>query len=113
MRRDRIRRYHGRSWPGLVFTFLFLATLAGVVYGGEQERRLPDTYPDTFFKTGRIDRIAEDEIVIGDTLFMLSPEVTYHIRFSGEVSKARFHVGDTVGVVINPHREVLSLWLLE
>jgi hypothetical protein len=87
--------------------------LAGVSYGQNPERNFPDYYPDTFNAIGNIDRIAEDEIVLGDTLYRLSPSVTYHTPTIRDASKHLFLVGSLVGFVTNPDHDVTSLWLIE
>ncbi len=100
------------TWLGLL-GLIFLFFLAGVSYGQAPEQKFPDYYPDTFNAIGNIDRIAEDEIVIGDTLYRLSPHATYHTPTIKDASKVLFPVGSLVGFITTSKREVTSLWLIE
>jgi hypothetical protein len=99
------------TWPGLLLCFIFL--LSGVSYGQGPEQKFPDYYPDSFNVIGIIDRIAEDEIVIGDTLYRLSPHATYHTPTVREASKFMFPTGSLVGFITTSKREVISLWLID
>ena len=107
------RYFFSGIWPGLILGFVFLFFLAGVSHGQDSVRKFPDYYPDKFTTIGNIDRIAEDEIVIGDTLYRLSPSATYHTLTNRDASKALFSVGSRLGVQTNPKHEVTSLWLIE
>ena len=98
---------------GPILGALFLFFLTGVSHGQDPERKFPDYYPDTFNAIGYIDRIAEDEIVIGDTLYRLSPYATYHTPTIRDASKVLFPVGSLVGFITTSKREVTSLWLIE
>ena len=109
----RIRLNIKATWPGLLLCFIFLFFFAGVTSGQDPERRFPDYYPDTFNAIGNIDRIAEDEIVTGDTLYRLSPNVTYHTPRDRVASKFLVPVGSLVGFITTSEREVTSLWLIE
>ena len=101
------------TWPGLLLCFIFLFFFAGVSYGQDPERKFPDYYPEKFNTIGNIDRIAENEIVIGDTLYRLSPHTTYHTPTTRDASKVLFPVGSLVGFITTSKREVTSLWLIE
>ena len=91
-------------------TMLFMAEMCR---GQGIEGIYPDYYPDTFNIIGKIDRIAENEIVIDDTLYKLSPKLTCYTPTSMYASKAVFSVGNRVGVEIDSKHEVTSLYLLE
>lgn len=60
---------------------------------------------------GRIDRMTDKDIVIGDRGFRLAPHVDY--RDAGErwTSPANFEVGTRVGYRLNAHGEVQTLCL--
>ncbi len=107
------RHYIKGTWPGLLLGFIFIFFILGVSYGQDPDKKFPDYYPDTFNAIGNIDRIAENEIVIGDTLYRLSPYVTYHTPTSRDASKVLFPVGSLVGFITTSEREVTSLWLIE
>ncbi len=101
------------TWLGLLLGFIFLFFILGVSYGQDSDKKFPDYYPEKFNAIGNIDRIAQDEIVIGDTLYRLSPNATYHTPTSRDASKVLFSVGSLVGFITNSAREVTSLWLIE
>ena len=102
-----------KTWSGLLLGLMFLFFISGVSYGQDPERKFPDYYPEKFNAIGNIDRIAEDEIVVGDTLYRLSLSVTYHTPTIRDASKHLFFVGSIVGFMTDSDREVTSLWLIE
>ncbi len=71
---------------------------------------LPKHYPNGFDGWGRIDRLAADEVVIDDTLYPLSPSVTYNIPTNNNISSSFLRVGDIVGYLKNPKGFIISLW---
>jgi hypothetical protein len=71
----------------------------------------PD-YPGAFDNVGRVDRIADGEVVISDSLYRLSPAVTYHTAHDSSASRSDFHTGDYVGCLMNAAGEVESIWLI-
>ena len=77
------------------------------------EMVLPKVYPDGFNAYGHINRIDGEIVVIDDEPFTLSPDVTYNIPTSLNVSKAYFREGAFVGVLTNAKGHAKSLWLLE
>ena len=79
------------TWLGLL-GLIFLFFLTGVSYSQAPDRTFPDYYPEKFNAIGNIDRIAEDEIVIGDTLYRLSPNATYHTPTIKDASKVLFQL---------------------
>ena len=86
-------------------------TLPVVSYAGEYG--FPEYYPGNFDGSGRIDRIAADEMVINDTLFRLSTEVEYHTRTTQNASSAWLKEGQFVGYITSSRREIVSLWLIK
>jgi hypothetical protein len=102
-----------RTWPELLLGLIFLFFISGVSYAQNPEQKFPDYYPEKFNAVGNIDRIAEDEIVIGDTLYRLSPSATYHTPSIRDASKVLFPVGSLVGFITNSEQVVTSLWLIE
>jgi hypothetical protein len=93
--------------------FVTMLFIAGICQGQGVERTYPDYYPDTYNIIGKIDRIAENEIVINDTLYRFSPNLTCYTPTTMYASKAIFSVGNRVGVEIDSKNEVTSLYLLE
>jgi hypothetical protein len=90
---------------------LLSITLPVVSYAGEYG--FPKYYPASFDGSGRIDRLAADEVVIHDILFKFSPEVEYHTRTTQNASSAWLKEGQFVGYITNSRREIVSLWLIE
>ena len=70
----------------------------------------PTHYPDEFHGTGRIARIAKNEIVIGDSLYKLSSDVTYHTTKIENASSAWFSEGNLVGFMTNSDHHIISHW---
>lgn len=92
---------------------LFLVTIALPVVSYAGEYGFPEYYPGNFDGSGRIDRIATDEVVINDTLFKFSPEVKYHTRATQNASSAWIKEGQFVGYITSSRREIVSLWLIK
>ena len=100
---------------GLVLALIFIVSLAKV--GLTRERNggglvLPKHYPDRFTGIGRIDRLAEEEIVIDDSLYTLAPYVEYHTPTAMNVSNIIFRAGSLVGFITNSEHQILSIWFL-
>jgi hypothetical protein len=101
---------------GLVLALIFIVSFAKV--GLTEERNggglaLPEHYPDRFTGIGRIDRLAEEEIVIDDSLYTLAPYVTYHTPTAMNVSNIMFRAGNLVGFLTNSEGQIISLWFLK
>ena len=80
----------------------------------QEEPTGPKHYPKRFSGTGHVDRISKDEIVIDDSLFRLSPRVTYSTPEKRHASKAYVKIGSHVGFVTGPDKhEIISIWLLK
>ena len=101
---------------GLIFALIFVFSLVKVGLTGERSGgglALPKHYPDRFTGIGRIDRLAEEEIVIDDSLYWLAPYVTYHTPTAMNVSNAMFRAGNLVGFITNSERQIISIWFLK
>jgi hypothetical protein len=93
---------------------------AGVIPAGvgQAERRvkgewvLPKHYPDGFHGYGYLDRIAQDEIIINDSVLKLAPSAIYATPGSEIAASSDFKLGDLVGYLKNAKNEVESLWLI-
>jgi hypothetical protein len=72
---------------------------------------IPD-YPETFDLIGSIDRVGDGEVVISDSLFRLSSDVSIHTPVDPIFSRYRVRVGDFVGCLMNTDGEIESIWLL-
>ena len=102
---------------GLALLLVNIVLPASVGYSAQKsfegDRVLPEYYPARFDGGGPIDRITEDEAVIGDMLWKLSPDVRYHTPSIENASSAWFKEGKFVGYITNSRREIVSLWLIE
>ena len=101
---------------GFVLALIFIVSLAKV--GLTEERNggglaLPKHYPDRFTGIGRIDRLAEEEIVINDSLYRLAPYVVYNTPTAMNVSRFMFRAGNLVGFITNSERQIISIWFLK
>ena len=106
----------------LVYTGLALFMVGGAVlstpgYGRtplvKPEAVLPQHYPDGFHDYGLIDAIGPGFVVINDTGYKLSPNVTYNTPAIANASMAYFRAGVLAGFLKNARNEVVSLWLIE
>jgi hypothetical protein len=77
------------------------------------ETRLYPGYPLQFDGVGRIDRIGENEIVVGDDLRRLPSSASLHTPNSSHAGKGRFAKGDYVGYQLDTDGAIESLWLLK
>ena len=92
---------------------VFLSPASYAQPQGKAEWVLPKYYPDKFDGTGRIDRIAKDEIVINDCWYGFSPFVEFATPKRKHASRSQFRPGNFVGYTINSKKEIISLWLLK
>lgn len=80
----------------------------------QEESTGPKHYPKEFTGTGHVNRISKYEIVIGDSLFKLSPRVTYSTPERRHATKAYVKVGSYIGFVTGSDKhEIISIWLLK
>jgi len=101
---------------GLALVFVYLGhplTATCAEQQGETGWAVPEHYPDRFGGTGRIGRIAVDEIVINDSLYRLSPNAEFATPAKQHALRAWFSVGNRVGYITNAKHEIISLWLIE
>ena len=91
--------------------------LPTAVSAGERKIRgewiLPENYPQGFDGYGYINRLAAIEVVIDESLFKLSPAVTYTTPISVMAVSEDFTEGDLVGYISNSNQEIVSLWLIK
>ncbi len=81
-----------------------------IVYDGE--RPVYPGYPKLFDMVGKIDRLADRQVVIDDSLYRFAPSITYHTSIQGYTFRSSFHVGDVVGCLTNSKGEIKSMWLI-
>jgi hypothetical protein len=73
----------------------------------------PNHYPDSFDGRGRIDRITNDEAVIGDRYYELALGLQCNTPEARSVSRLHFEKGDSVGFRLNDEGKIESLWLTD
>ena len=76
------------------------------------ERPVHPGYPEIFDFIGRVDRIANGEAVISDSLYRVSSSASYHAPGPSNALRSRFRAGDRVGCLINADDEIESIWLI-
>jgi hypothetical protein len=84
--------------------------LSEATYDGE--RPVHRGYPRLFDIVGRIDRITDDEAVIGDSLYRISPTAAYHTPHQRHALQSMLQVGDDVGCLTDSNGEIKSIWLI-
>jgi hypothetical protein len=108
-----------RKKKNVLFRIALLCMIIGLVvfaspgyaqgrYKGEWV--LPKHYPQGFDGWGRIDRISDGEVVIDDTMYPLSPAVTYNIPEASNINSSFLRAGDMVGYLMDQKGFIISLW---
>jgi hypothetical protein len=95
---------------GLFISIALMGTFGHAAGPYKGEWVLPNHYPNGFDGWGRIDRLADHEVVIDDTSHALSAAVIYNTPTSSHIPASWFHVGDLVGYLKNGNNEIISLW---
>jgi hypothetical protein len=114
-------RFFKRMARTLVFVGLALCFVCSAFTPGFSQEQtkfkgewvLPKDYPDGFDGWGHINRIADEEIVIDEMLYRLSPFVTFHWPPGVTRSRSKFKEGALIGFLKNPGDEITSLWLIK
>ena len=120
-------KQNNREWIGwikkaLISTGLVLFLVAGVATPSifsqgkgwvKPEMVFPEHYPYGFHGMGYILRITQEEVVIDDNVYALSPAVTYHTLDIENASSAFFQPGKRVGYLFDSEGEIKSLWMVE
>ena len=83
-----------------------------VVKKYQEEIVYPKHYPNKFSGMGHIDRISRNEIVIDDSLFRLSPHVTYSTKGKRHASRAWIKIGSYIGFKTDSDHGITSIWLI-
>lgn len=97
----------------LIFSLINICSgKSNVVKKYQEEIVYPKHYPNKFNGMGHIDRISRNEIVIDDSLFRLSPHVTYSTRGKRHASRAWIKVGSYIGFKADFDHEITSIWLI-
>ena len=95
-------------------TFFMIILLAGISHGEGTDVGAADLPQDYFLEgIGEIERLATNEIVINDRLFILSPSTTFNTPTMKNAPKSWFHEGAIIRYFVNENREIVSLWLIK
>jgi len=120
MKKNKMGRHHKikQITVGIVLALILAGICIPVGAGaGEQKIKgewiLPEHYPAGFDGYGYINRIAAEEVVIDESLFRLSPAVTFTTLKSVMAVRGDFTDGDLVGYLTNSEQEIVSLWLIK
>ena len=120
MKKNKKNCHHGikqiAAGMALALIVVGICIPAGAVAGERKikgEWILPENYPAGFDGYGYINRIAAQEVVIDETLFRLSPAVTYTTPNSIMADSGDFTEEDLVGYLTNSEQDIISLWLIE
>jgi hypothetical protein len=104
-----------RNIPCLIgLVLIFIVALAGVSYGEEGEGDdLPQPYSEEYSSKGRIDRISDNEIVINDCLYKLTPSTIFKTTTMENAQRDSIKEGDFVHFTIDENRKVKTIVLIE
>ena len=96
---------YGKTLPLFAFMVLFL--------GLAQAQSLPSHYPERFQRTGRIDDVRRETIVINDVPYSLSDEVIVHSFVSAaESTVSILRDGMKIGYQVGDQRRIAEIWIL-
>ncbi|MFO7496173.1 MAG: hypothetical protein R6X05_11145, partial [Desulfobacterales bacterium] len=105
----------------LISCFLVQLVVAGIAWAGSPAgaNTLTDATPQRedgfqveFQGVGVVDRMGAGEIVIDDSLFRLSPSVSFFGEGGEPLGSGSFAVGTLVGYELEAERVIRSLWKL-
>lgn len=89
------------------------AIILAISLGGTAlAQNLPDYYPESFQRTGTVDDIGDDRIIINDSSFGLSDDVVVHSLFARETFVSTIRRGDLVGYLAAENRQIVEIWIL-
>jgi len=116
---DKISRRRAANWVCLALAMLFMLSAVPGKFSYAQGRflreewKLPDFYPKGFDGFGKIERIEQDLVIIGDTSLKFSSGIKFATPMDRHAGIYDFHVGDTVAYLLNAKHEIISLWYIE
>ena len=73
---------------------------------------MPKNYPEWFHGWGRIGYIGDEELVINDMSYPLSPSAEFHTPDNFHASRYLFEPGKLVGFLFNDENVITSVWLI-
>lgn len=87
---------------------LLTVTFSGTSFA----QQLPDYYPESFQRTGTVDDISSERIVINDVPYTLTASTLVHTLYAEETVIAAIQPRTTVGYRIGENREIIEIWEL-
>ena len=93
----------------IIMKYVVLVTLS-VFFNLAIASGLPGHFPQEYEWSGRIDDIYGQSIIIEDTTFSLSSNVSIHLLDSYNATLRNLKVGMTVGCKLTQEGELISLW---
>jgi hypothetical protein len=88
-----------------ILVIFLLASSFGIAKEGGKEEQIVEI--------GAIDRIATDEVVVGDRLYKYSLGIRFYTnsKLNTYANRSSFRVGTWVGFQLNDTREITAMWL--
>lgn len=79
------------------------------------EKPIHEGYPFAFDANGKITRISNTELVLGDTLYKFSSATTFHSYENTFMERSQFKIGDTAALILSnkDSRTIESMWLIK
>lgn len=101
------------------FLIVFLLGFSSNVFGSEKgdkdekDGNKPAKIEAVIDGTGVIDRISSSEVVLGDQMFKLAPNVSKRLAVDGSTYSGTLTQGMLIGIELNKNREVVTIWVLK
>ena len=113
----RRRRYALWVCLGLAMMIVLSAVPGDLCYAKgrfmREEWKVPNFYPRGFDGYGKIEKIEQDSVVIGDNALKFSSGIKFATPRDSHAGIYDFNVGDTVAYLLNAKGEIASLWYIE
>jgi hypothetical protein len=97
---------------GFVLILAALLLLPAVCVAQQRSAGSAGYYPEGLSGQGCIDSITANGVVIDDSAFEFSADVTFHQSKGQNASRALFRPGTWVGYMTNSQKQIESLWFL-
>ncbi|MGD8990553.1 MAG: hypothetical protein PVI00_03775 [Desulfobacterales bacterium] len=95
---------------GIVFIMAGLLLLPAVCFAQQRSEAPIGYYPEGLSGQGCIDSITAKGVVIDDSAFEFSVDVTFHQSKGQNASRSLFRPGARVGYMTNSQKQIESLW---
>jgi hypothetical protein len=104
------RRFSVCIWAG-VLILIFFAGQSGFAQNPEAPY-LPELALDEDLLEGVIDRFEDEEIVINDRLYILTPDTRFNTVYMQDVQRDLFTPGKRVEYIVNKNKEIRAICLM-